>query len=269
MSTGPSLHRRRHLDDLRPLDAGDPRQLAEPHLHRVAVGDMLGVQDLELHRRGADPDPHMLEDFRHARREAVAEEQDGKLDIALLTAQAQQQEVARAVREAWPQEKPLFVRVSSIDDVEGGWSLDDTLAFARELKRVGVDVVDCSSGGILGSATAATKTMLPRVPGFQLPFSERIKKAAGLKTMAVGLILTAPVRDVRVLDVDVLSVPLDGVTPELVEIAHRASKQVHVWTVNRPKDMRRMITLGVDNIITDKPQVLRQLLSSPLSPSLE
>ena len=100
-------------------------------------------------------------------------------------------EVARAVRETWPREKPLFVRVSSIDDVENGWSLDDTVAFAKQLKKAGVDVIDCSSGGILGSATAATKTLVPRVPGFQLPFSERVRKEAGLKTMAVGLILTA------------------------------------------------------------------------------
>ncbi len=99
-------------------------------------------------------------------------------------------EVVRAVREAWPQKKPLFVRVSSIDDVEGGWSLDDTVAFAKELKKLGVDVVDCSSGGIQGSATAATKMLLPRVPGFQLPFSETIRNEAGLATMAVGLILT-------------------------------------------------------------------------------
>jgi 2,4-dienoyl-CoA reductase-like NADH-dependent reductase (Old Yellow Enzyme family) len=98
-------------------------------------------------------------------------------------------EVAKALREAWPQDKPLFVRCSSIDDVEGGWSLDDTIALAKELKQRGVDVVDCSSGGILGSATAATKTTLPRVPGFQLPFSERVRKETGLKTMAVGLIL--------------------------------------------------------------------------------
>jgi 2,4-dienoyl-CoA reductase-like NADH-dependent reductase (Old Yellow Enzyme family) len=59
------------------------------------------------------------------------------------------------------------------------------------LKALGVDVVDCSSGGIAGSATAATKTILPRVPGFQLPFSERVRKDAAVKTMAVGLILTA------------------------------------------------------------------------------
>ena len=98
--------------------------------------------------------------------------------------------VARAAREAWPAEKPLFVRVSSIDDVEGGWSLDDTVAFARELKVIGVDVVDCSSGGIQGSATAAAKTMVARVPGFQLPFAEYVRKEAGIKTMAVGLIIT-------------------------------------------------------------------------------
>jgi 2,4-dienoyl-CoA reductase-like NADH-dependent reductase (Old Yellow Enzyme family) len=99
-------------------------------------------------------------------------------------------EVVSAVRAAWPAEKPLFVRVSSIDDVEGGWSIEDTIAFAKELKKAGVDVVDCSSGGILGSATAATRTLLPRVPGFQIPFAERIRKEAEIKTMAVGLILT-------------------------------------------------------------------------------
>ena len=97
-------------------------------------------------------------------------------------------EVIAAVRKAW--DKPLFVRVSSIDDVEGGWSIEDSVAFARQLKKIGVDVVDCSSGGIAGSATAATKTTLPRVPGFQLPFSEQIKKEAAIATMAVGLILT-------------------------------------------------------------------------------
>ena len=97
-------------------------------------------------------------------------------------------EVAAAVRKAWS--KPLFVRISSIDDVEGGWTIEDSVKFSVQLKAIGVDVVDCSSGGIAGSATAATKMLLPRTPGFQLPFSERIRKEAGIATMAVGLILT-------------------------------------------------------------------------------
>ena len=99
-------------------------------------------------------------------------------------------EVASAVRAEWPKGKALFVRVSSIDDVEGGWSIEDTVEYAKRLKSVGVDVIDCSSGGIAGSATAATKTLLPRVPGFQLPFAEQVREEAGIKTMAVGLILT-------------------------------------------------------------------------------
>jgi 2,4-dienoyl-CoA reductase-like NADH-dependent reductase (Old Yellow Enzyme family) len=99
-------------------------------------------------------------------------------------------EVARAMRAAWPAEKPLFMRCSSIDDAEGGWSIEDTVVFARELAQAGIDVIDCSSGGISGSATAATKTLLRRVPGFQLPFAERVRRDTGLKTMAVGLILT-------------------------------------------------------------------------------
>ncbi len=99
-------------------------------------------------------------------------------------------QVAAEVRKAWPDDKPLFVRCSSVDDVEGGWSLADTVAFSRELKHIGVDVIDCSSGGILGSATAATKTLVKRVPGFQIPFAEEVRREAGIRTMAVGLILT-------------------------------------------------------------------------------
>jgi 2,4-dienoyl-CoA reductase-like NADH-dependent reductase (Old Yellow Enzyme family) len=99
-------------------------------------------------------------------------------------------EVVTEVRKAWPAGKPLFVRTSSIDDVEGGWRIEDTVVFAKQLKDAGVDVVDCSSGGIQGSATAATRMLVQRVPGFQLPFAERVRKEAGIKTMAVGLILT-------------------------------------------------------------------------------
>src|SRR5258706_9502554 len=64
------------------------------------------------------------------------------------------------------------------------------IAFAKEVKGRGVDIINCTSGCIDGSATAATKTLIPRVPGFQVPFAERLKKEVGIRTMAVGLILT-------------------------------------------------------------------------------
>lgn len=96
-------------------------------------------------------------------------------------------EVVEAVRAVWPEDKPLFVRVSAVDGMEGGWELDDTVAFARRLKALGVDVVDCSSGGLAGSATAAR---VRRGPGFQVPFAGRIREDVDIATMAVGLILT-------------------------------------------------------------------------------
>ena len=97
-------------------------------------------------------------------------------------------ELAEVLRAAWPQDKPLFVRISSVDGIEGGWTLEDSVTLAKELATRGVDVVDCSSGGLMGSATAAR---IKRSPGFQVPFADRLRRQAGIKTMAVGLILDA------------------------------------------------------------------------------
>jgi 2,4-dienoyl-CoA reductase-like NADH-dependent reductase (Old Yellow Enzyme family) len=95
-------------------------------------------------------------------------------------------EVIATVREIWPADRPLFVRVSAVDGLEGGIQLADTVAFARQAKALGVDVVDCSSGGLMGSATAAR---LPRGYGFQVPFAAAIRQEVEIATMAVGLIL--------------------------------------------------------------------------------
>lgn len=94
-------------------------------------------------------------------------------------------EVTRAVRAAWPEDKPLFYRLSAVDGQGGMWNIEDSIALSSALKDCGVDIVDCSSGGIVGSASMST---VPRLPGFQVPFAERIKKEAGIATMAVGLI---------------------------------------------------------------------------------
>lgn len=95
-------------------------------------------------------------------------------------------ELAEALRNTWPQDKPVFLRVSAIDGVEGGWTMDDTVAYAKALKPIGIDVLDCSSGGLFGSATAAR---VKRSWGFQVPYAERVRREVGMKTMAVGLII--------------------------------------------------------------------------------
>ena len=95
-------------------------------------------------------------------------------------------EIVETVRAAWPEDKPLFFRTSSSDYVDEGWKIEDTVKLARELKTRGVDVIDCSSGGIAGSATAAP---IKRYPGFQVPYAEQVKKEANILTQAVGIIL--------------------------------------------------------------------------------
>lgn len=97
-------------------------------------------------------------------------------------------EVAARVRAAWPAHKPLFCRLSAVDGSVDGWSLDDSVILARELARLGVDVIDCSSGGL----TEETRALpVPRGLGFQVPFSERIRHGAGVRTQAVGMIVDA------------------------------------------------------------------------------
>jgi 2,4-dienoyl-CoA reductase-like NADH-dependent reductase (Old Yellow Enzyme family) len=95
--------------------------------------------------------------------------------------------IAAIMREVWPDELPCFVRVSSVDGVDIGWSLDDSIAYARELKAIGIDLIDCSSGGF---KLPRENNLVSRTPGFQLPFSERIRAEADILTMGVGLIRT-------------------------------------------------------------------------------
>jgi len=98
-------------------------------------------------------------------------------------------EVARAMRAVWPERLPVFVRISATDWVPGGWDIDQSVALARLLKAEGVDLVDCSSGGL------SLDQQVPLGPGYQVPFAARIRREAGIATGAVGLITQAQQAD--------------------------------------------------------------------------
>jgi 2,4-dienoyl-CoA reductase-like NADH-dependent reductase (Old Yellow Enzyme family) len=91
-------------------------------------------------------------------------------------------ELAETVRSVWPDRFPLFVRISATDWKEGGWTLDDSVQLAKELRPRNVDLIDCSSGAMVPDAK------IPVAPGFQVPFAERIKREANIPTGAVGMI---------------------------------------------------------------------------------
>ena len=87
-----------------------------------------------------------------------------------------------AVRAAWPAELPLFVRISASDWVDGGWTLEESVALATLLVPLGVDLIDCSSGGL------SPLQQIPLGPGYQVPFASAIRQGADVATAAVGLI---------------------------------------------------------------------------------
>ncbi len=94
-------------------------------------------------------------------------------------------EIVTAVQEVWPTNLPIFVRISATDWVDGGWSIDESIALSRILKEMGIDLIDCSSGGNISNVR------IPLAPGYQVPFSKKIKETTGIATAAVGLITDA------------------------------------------------------------------------------
>ena len=164
----------------RAMDADDIRDVI--HLHVEATKRCLdaGFDIVEIHGAHGYIVQQFLSPITNHRTDGYGGDIGGRMRFGL--------ELIEAVRDAWPADRPLFFRASCVDGAGGGWDLDDTTVLAHELKARGVDVLDCSSGGIEGPLTLH---LVPRVPGYHVPFAEHIRRQAGIPTMAVGLITGA------------------------------------------------------------------------------
>ena len=167
-----------------PFDAGSPvpREMTAADMDRVtdefaaaarrAVDAGFGV--VEVHAAHG----YLLHEFLSPLSNARTDEFGGSLENRMRFPLR----VVRAVRGAFPAERPVFVRISATDWTEGGWNLPQSIAFARRLKDEGVDLVDCSSGGLVPGAA------IPLGPGYQVPFAEAVRCDALVATGAVGMI---------------------------------------------------------------------------------
>ncbi len=162
------------------MSSGDIARVVEDFAAAARRSNQAGFDIVEVHAAHGYLAASFLSPISNHRKDGYGGDRKGRSRMLL--------ETVEAVRGEWPEEKPLFVRVSAVDGAPEGWSLNDTIALAKDLKELGVDVIDCSSGGILGAATAAKGAPPPL--GFQVPFAEAIKKQAGLSTQAVGLIVS-------------------------------------------------------------------------------
>ena len=160
------------------LDAAGLTRIREAFVEAAKRAERIGIDAIELHGAHGYLMHQFLSPLSNKRNDAYGGDFDGRTRFPL--------EVAEAVRAAWPKDKPVFLRVSAVDGLDGGWTMDDTVAYARELALRGIDVIDCSSGGLYGSATAAR---VKRSWGFQVPYAERVRREAGIMSMAVGLII--------------------------------------------------------------------------------
>jgi 2,4-dienoyl-CoA reductase-like NADH-dependent reductase (Old Yellow Enzyme family) len=162
-----------------------PKAMDEADIERVkadfasAAGRALeaGFEVVEIHGAHGYLLHSFLSPLSNRRNDDYGGDLEGRMRFPL--------EVAALVRAAWPAHLPVWYRVSAQDGVEGGLELPEVIELCRRLKAIGVDLVDCSSGGISGSPSLAT---VHPGPGFQVPFAEAIRRNAEIATMAVGFI---------------------------------------------------------------------------------
>ncbi|WP_137123806.1 NADH:flavin oxidoreductase/NADH oxidase [Roseomonas sp. HF4] len=160
------------------LDAAGMARIADAFAAAARRARACGFEAVEVHCAHGYLLHQFLSPLSNTRNDAYGGDLAGRMRFPL--------DVIRAVRAAWPEDRPVFVRISAVDGLDGGWDMADSLAFAAAMKPLGVDVVDCSSGGIGGSATGSKR--VPRGYGFQVPYAAEIRREVAIATMAVGLI---------------------------------------------------------------------------------
>lgn len=158
----------------RPLGVEEIRQVVRAFARAAERALAAGFRVVEIHAAHGYLIHQFLSPLSNRRDDAYGGSFENRIRLAC--------EVVEAVRDVWPERLPLFVRISATDWVEGGWDLEQSVELARRLRALGVDLVDCSSGGLVPGVR------IPVAPGYQVPFAERVRREAGVLTGAVGLI---------------------------------------------------------------------------------
>jgi 2,4-dienoyl-CoA reductase-like NADH-dependent reductase (Old Yellow Enzyme family) len=160
----------------RAMDADEVRGVVAAFAAAARRARRAGFRVVELHAAHGYLLHQFLSPLSNRRPDAYGGSFDNRVRLTL--------EVAAAVRAEWPDDLPVFARVSATDWADGGWDEEQTVELARRLGAAGVDLVDCSTGGLVPGAR------IPVGPGYQVRFAERVRREAGVATGAVGLITT-------------------------------------------------------------------------------
>ncbi len=172
----------------RAMNLNDIENVINSFLQGAKRAVSAGFEVIEIHAAHGYLINSFLSPITNKRNDSYGGDIQGRMRFAI--------EIVKAVRSVIPSSMPLFCRISSIDGADNGWSIEDSIILATTLKEHGVDVIDCSSGGIEGSPRFRVddkgkplKNNLSRGLGFQVPYADEVKKKADIKTMAVGVIV--------------------------------------------------------------------------------
>ncbi len=158
----------------REMNAADLSRVRDAFAGAARRAAALGIDAIELHAAHGYLLHQFLSPLSNRRSDRYGGSLENRMRFPL--------EVFSAVREAWPDSKPVLVRISASDWIDGGWNLQQSIEFAHRLKAAGCDCIDVSSGGL------APDQKITLGPGYQVPFSEAIRKEVGIPTVSVGLI---------------------------------------------------------------------------------
>ena len=213
-----------------PFDSGsrEPRELSVAELDQICTEFEMsaqralhaGFQVVEVHMAHGYLLHQFLSPLSNRRNDAFGGSLENRMRFPL--------QVAGRVRDIWPQDLPVMVRISATDWVDGGWDLTQSLELCRQLKELGIDMIDCSSAGLIPDA------VIPVAPGFQTPLAAKIRDEVGIATGAVGLI-TSPAQAEQIVSTELADVVL--LARELLRDpywpmhAARELKAEHVWPV--------------------------------------
>ena len=163
------------------LETSEIRGIVDAFRDAAIRAHNAGFDLIELHGAHGYLVHEFLSPLTNTRRDQYGGSFDNRTRLCL--------EIVDAVREVWNERSPVWLRISATDWVEGGWDVDQAVELARRVRERGVDLIDCSSGGL------AMNQKIALGPGYQVPFAERIRREAGIATGAVGLITTATQAD--------------------------------------------------------------------------
>ncbi len=233
----------------------DIKKLIKDYVNAAKRSITAGFEVLEIHAAHGYLLHSFLSPLANKRNDDFGGSQEGRMRLL--------KNIIVEIRKVIPDKMPLFCRISAIDGIDNGWTIEDSIKLAKTLKKLGVDLIDCSSGGIIGRPRFAVddsgkilNSNTDRGLGFQVPLAYKVRKSAQIKTMAVGVIINAEQAEKILLSeqADLIAMgrelmynpfwPLHAAQELKVDPNFKLWPEQYRWAVSRRSDIKKFVKIN-------------------------